>query len=65
MKPNKEISYKKSSFSGDYNCVGVAVLDNKILMTNTKQKDHCVEFAKAEWDAFIKGVKTGEFDNID
>ena len=45
-------------------CVGVAKNGEKILLTNTKKQNIIIEFTVEEWDAFTKGVKAGEFDNI-
>jgi len=61
----KDLTYQKSSFSANYRptCVGVAKLKEKVLVTNTNTKTSVVEFATDEWDAFIKGVKAGEFDS--
>lgn len=60
-----ELKYQKSSFSENYQptCVGVAKLKEKVLVTNTNTKTSVVEFTPDEWDAFIKGVKAGEFDS--
>lgn len=52
----------KSSYSGESTCVGVAIETDKISVVNTNEKKTIVAFTKAEWIAFIKGVKNGEFD---
>lgn len=59
--------FKKSSFSpfakaDDPRCVGVSISDTEILVTNTKDRSTILTFSRAEWNAFIKGVKNGEFD---
>jgi hypothetical protein len=59
----KRIKFIKSSFCEDYKgCVGVRKAYGKILITNTNNENPIIEFTKNEWDAFIKGVKAGEFD---
>lgn len=44
-------------------CVGVALSEGKILVTNTTTSNSpTATFTKEEWTAFIAGVKNGEFD---
>jgi hypothetical protein len=55
---------KKSSFSFDTNCVEVArTAGGGALIRDTKNRGEAtLRFTAGEWDAFIKGVKHGEFD---
>lgn len=59
-----EASYKKSTASmpnGD--CVEAAVSSGEILVRNTRDREGPVlSFTEGEWEAFIGGVKLGEFD---
>jgi predicted secreted Zn-dependent protease len=61
-----EPTFKISSFCGKCNncdCVGVALSDGKIHVTNTTTSNSpTATFTKEEWTAFIAGVKNGEFD---
>lgn len=58
--------WRKSSFSSDSaNCVevlrsadGVTVRDSKNVSGPT------LSFTDAEWDAFVRGAKNGEFDRM-
>jgi hypothetical protein len=55
----------KSSFSGGNsdNCVEVAFVDDAIAVRDSKDRDGGVLlYTRSEWDAFIGGVKDGEFD---
>lgn len=58
--------FRKSSFSGPNgdNCVSVADLPNGWRgVRDTKQGGSPVQvYSPAEWDAFVAGVKAGEFD---
>jgi hypothetical protein len=56
--------FRKSSFSApDAGCVEVAVADGRLLVRDTKNPDGSVlEFTVSEWDAFVRGVRAGEFD---
>ena len=60
--------FKKSSFSsmsrpGPGRCVAVAQKDGVIAVRDTKDASKTTLcFTKEEWEAFIAGVKQGEFD---
>ncbi|MEV0830948.1 MULTISPECIES: DUF397 domain-containing protein [Streptosporangiaceae] len=59
------LDYRKASFSGpNDNCVEVAELPGGgRAVRNSKRPDAAtVTFTTAEWDAFIKGARAGEFD---
>ena len=63
--------WRKSSFSGDGgtgggNCVEVAPLeDGRIAVRNSNHLEKgAVLFTRAEMDAWIKGCKAGEFDDL-
>lgn len=62
-----DVRYRISSFSGGSggNCVAVGRLaDGSVAVRHSKgsQDVEPVIFNRAEWDAFVKGVKAGEFD---
>jgi hypothetical protein len=57
--------FRKSSFSGASNpaCVEVGFVTSAVLMRDSKDQDGPVlRFTVAEWEAFLAGVKAGEFD---
>lgn len=61
------VSWRKSSFSGSNggNCVEVGQsADGSIMVRDTKDHGHgpSHRFTRAEWDAFVSGVRNGEFD---
>jgi hypothetical protein len=59
--------WRKSSFStGGGDCVEVALLDDgRTAVRNSNDPDAgVVLFTRAEMDAWIKGVKAGEFDDL-
>lgn len=60
------LSWRKSSFSGEGNCVEMAVLpDGSIGMRNSKHPMRGVAvFTRSEIDAFLQGAKAGEFDDM-
>lgn len=57
-------SYKTSSFCGAGGCVGIGLQrDGGVLVADTKIADGPrLRFTCEEWDAFVAGVKNGEFD---
>jgi predicted secreted Zn-dependent protease len=56
-------SFKKSSFSPkNRHCVAVSIQESIVLVMNSHEKQDLLRFSKEEWQAFIKGVKAGEFD---
>ncbi|MCT4552228.1 MAG: DUF397 domain-containing protein [Alphaproteobacteria bacterium] len=60
---NSTNSFKTSSFcSEDCCCVGVKKDGETFVVTNTTGGQPEVKFTQDEWEAFIKGVKNGEFD---
>jgi hypothetical protein len=54
----------KSSASNTGNCVEVAFVEGgDVLVRDSKAPDERVlSFTPAEWDAFLAGVRAGEFD---
>jgi hypothetical protein len=58
--------WRKSSFSSVSECVEVAEMDDgQIGVRNSKQPDAgMVVFTRGDIDAFVKGVKAGEFDDF-
>ncbi|MEO3854154.1 DUF397 domain-containing protein [Acrocarpospora sp. B8E8] len=57
-------SWHKSSLSGDgASCVEVAITDDVIAVRDTKNRaGGMLVFRPDEWEAFIGGVRLGEFD---
>jgi hypothetical protein len=59
------LAYRKSSFSGaNDNCVEVAELPNggRAVRNSKRPHEKPVTYTAGEWDAFVRGVKAGEFD---
>ncbi|MCO8273583.1 DUF397 domain-containing protein [Actinoplanes sp. TRM 88003] len=56
--------WHKSTRSGTENCVEVAEnLDGIVAVRDTKSRNSgTLIFTDAEWQAFVSGVKNGEFD---
>jgi Domain of unknown function (DUF397) len=55
--------FRKSSASGQGNCVEVAWAPGGILVRDSKNPGGgTLQFTPAEWRAFLAGVRQGEFD---
>jgi Domain of unknown function (DUF397) len=65
---SKYTSWRKSSLSsGGDNCVEIAVAtDGSVGVRDSKQRGEgpVLEFTPGEWEAFVGGVKGGEFDEV-
>ena len=62
-----DVPFRKSSFSPvpviPPGCVEVGVRDGLIRVRDSKDRDGGeLTFNGGEWDAFVRGVKAGEFD---
>jgi hypothetical protein len=58
-----ECRWRKSSRSQFNNCVEVCFVDDRVQERNSRDPDGPVlVFTAPEWDAFVAGVKLGEFD---
>jgi Domain of unknown function (DUF397) len=56
-------TWRKSSRSGANGCVEVAFVDGKIAVRDSKdRRGPMLVFTPLEWDAFVGGVRDGEFD---
>jgi hypothetical protein len=56
-------AWHKSTFSGSSGCVEVATLDHLVGVRDTKDRQGPIlVFRYDEWDAFLAGVRGGEFD---
>lgn len=64
---SERLSWRISSFSGSNNaCVAAARLpDGHVAVRNSNAPDDgTATFTPMEWDAFVAGVKAGEFDDL-
>jgi hypothetical protein len=61
--PPIDAVWHKSSASGGNGCVEVAINSAVVGVRDTKDREGPVlRFTPAEWDAFVAGVRNGEFD---
>jgi len=59
------IVWRKSTASDPEECVEVAFVAQAILVRHSQDPSGpTLTFSKAEWNAFLTGVRKGEFDSI-
>jgi hypothetical protein len=54
--------WTRSSFCSDTSCVEVARVGDFFLVRDSKNPGSALRFTKAEWDAFLEGVRAGDLD---
>lgn len=55
--------FRMSTFSGGGNCVAVGSLtDGRVVVRRSDEPERELTFTADEWDAFVRGVKDGQFD---
>jgi len=64
--PSSELAWRKALRStGNGACVEVAPAGGLIAVRDSKDPDGPIlRYTQAEWDAFLHGVKHGEFDEV-
>jgi Domain of unknown function (DUF397) len=65
-RPSATTRWRKSSFSTIAECVEVTVLDDGLIGVRDSKDPGAsmLAFTRAEMDAFVRGVKAGEFDDL-
>ena len=57
--------WRRSSFCADNACVELAAAYGYVYIRDAKEPDAAVlRFTRAEWLAFLRGAKRGEFDSL-
>jgi Domain of unknown function (DUF397) len=56
-------AWRKSTRSGNNGCVEVAFVEGRVAVRDSKDRGGPVlVFTAHEWEAFVGGVRTGEFE---
>jgi hypothetical protein len=58
------ITWRSSSYCAGGECIEVAVVDDAVLIRASASPDHVIRIAKAEWNALMAGIRSGEFDDL-
>jgi hypothetical protein len=62
---HSKLSWVSSSYCTDTTCVQVASEGDFVFLRDGKWPDRAVlRFTRAEWDAFLSGAKSGQFDSL-
>jgi Domain of unknown function (DUF397) len=57
--------WRKSSYCQSGECIEVSALDGVVLMRDSKDPHGSVlRYDTSEWQAFLRGIRAGEFDNL-
>lgn len=57
-----EVTWLRSSFCGTNACVAVLHDGPVVYVRSTRDSEPPIKVTRAEWNAFVAGVKAGEFD---
>lgn len=61
---SNNVSWRKSPASATEGCVEVAFVDSDVILVRSSRDPDgpMLRFTRAEWDAFLAGVRGGTFD---
>jgi hypothetical protein len=60
-----EADWRRSTLCANGSCVEVAVADRHVAMRDSKMRNSPVlQFDRKSWEAFLVGVRHGEFDLV-
>jgi hypothetical protein len=62
LRPDR-LQFRRSSYCSIGQCVEIAFIDDGVAVRDGKSADGPIlAFTREEWDAFVRGVRAGEFD---
>ncbi len=59
------VIWRKASFCQRSECAEITRQNGEILIRSTRAPDRVVRFTGAEWHAFTRGIRAGEFRDLD
>jgi hypothetical protein len=62
--PESSPAWRKASFCAASECAEVAAEDDEVLLRSSRAPTVVVRLTSAEWQAFTKGVRAGEFSDL-
>jgi len=61
----RDLDWRRSTACADHACAEVAVDVEFVYVRDGKMPDGAVlRFTRAEWEAFVRGMKSGDFDLV-
>ena len=63
MERGDGVEFRKSTFCNVHDCVEIAFVNNgaRLIRDSKHRGGPALRFTESEWDAFVKGIKAGEF----
>ena len=61
---NAQADWRRARACANTECVEVAALAGGVAVRGSRTPDVVLAFTKAEWGAFLRGVKAGDFDDV-
>ena len=66
MTESSDLEWHRSTYCSTGTCVEAALSDGNIILRDSKNENSpTLTFRPSEWNAFVNGVKSGEFDLLD
>ena len=63
IKPTEHLQWRRAKRCGSNACIEVARSGEQYLVRDSKRPEiKPLEFTAAEWDAFLAGARSGDFD---
>jgi Domain of unknown function (DUF397) len=62
--PAPQPAWRKSSRCQSGECAEIAQQNGEIVLRSTRSPDAVVRLTAAEWQAFARGIQTGEFNDL-
>jgi hypothetical protein len=59
-----QLSWRVAQRCNGGQCVRIAAHGDDIVIGHTEDHDAAISYTRAEWLAFVEGIKQGEFDDL-
>lgn len=57
--------WRRSTSCNAGNCVEVAAIDGGVALRDSKNRDGAIlTYSRSEWEAFVTGIRSGDFDDL-
>jgi len=62
---HQDAHWRASSFCATAECVEVSACDETVTMRNSARPAEIIRLTQSEWQAFVAGVRAGDFDQLE
>jgi hypothetical protein len=59
-----QLDWRKSSFCASNECVEIARQNGLVFLRSSVQPRRTVRYTPQEWQAFVNGLRAGDFDDL-